>query len=188
VKLTVGVYGSASGEIPRQVRQKVREVGRAIAKRGYVLLTGACPGIPYEAVVGCKRAGGMTVGVSPALNLYEHTTRYQSPAAGFDVIVYTGDGLMGREVTAVRSCDVVIFAGGRSGTLGEFAIAYDEGKTIGVLTDTGGISDHIPEIVALVNKETDAVLVTDDRPTRLLSRLVRAHRERGPIEHIPTGA
>ena len=188
MKLTVGVYGSASGEIPRAVRKKAREVGRAIGKRGYVLLTGACPGIPYEAVVGCKRAGGITVGVSPALNLHEHTTRYKSPSAGFDVMIYSGDGLMGREVTAVRSCDIVIFAGGRSGTLGEFAIAYDEGKTIGVLTGTGGISDHIAEIVALVKKETGAVVVLDDRPVRLLRRAVRAHRERGPITHIPTGA
>ena len=188
MKLTVGVYGSAGGEIPREVREKARAVGRAIAKRGYVLLTGACPGIPYEAVIGCKRAGGMTVGVSPALNLYEHTTRYTSPAAQFDVIVYTGDGLMGREITAVRSCDAVIFAGGRSGTLGEFAIAYDEGKTIGVLTGTDGISDHIKQIVAMINKQTHAVLVFDDRPSRLLSRVARAHRERGPIEHIPLGA
>ena len=188
MKLTVGVYGSASGEISRDVREKVRELGRLIAKRGYYLLTGACPGIPYEAVIGCKQAGGMTVGVSPALNLFEHTTRYDSPAAKFDVIVYTGDGLMGREVTAVRSCDVVIFAGGRSGTLGEFAIAYDEGKTIGVLTGTGGIADHIDEILAMVKKDTGAVLVLDGDPSRLLTRVVRAHRERGPINYIPTGA
>ena len=37
-----------------------------------------------------------------------------------------GSGLMGREIENIRSCDVVIFAGGRSGTLGEFAIAFDE--------------------------------------------------------------
>ena len=187
-RMTLGVMGSAGGRLTAQVLEPVRRLGAAAARRGYVLITGACPGIPYEAVVGCKRAGGITVGVSPALNLHEHTTRYKSPSAGFDVMIYSGDGLMGREVTAVRSCDIVIFAGGRSGTLGEFAIAYDEGKTIGVLTGTGGISDHIAEIVALVKKETGAVVVLDDRPVRLLRRAVRAHRERGPITHIPTGA
>ncbi|MFZ5593982.1 MAG: hypothetical protein ACOY4D_06955 [Pseudomonadota bacterium] len=34
--------------------------------------------------------------------------------------------------------------GGRSGTLGEFAIAYDEGKLIGVLQGSGGITEKIP--------------------------------------------
>ena len=178
MKLTVGVYGSASGEIPRDVREKVRELGRLIAKRGYYLLTGACPGIPYEAVIGCKQAGGMTVGVSPALNLFEHTTRYDSPAAKFDVIVYTGDGLMGREVTAVRSCDVVIFAGGRSGTLGEFAIAYDEGKPIGVLEGSGGIAHVIPYLLKHIHKKTRSRVVFDRDPERLVERLLAAYRGR----------
>jgi hypothetical protein len=50
---------------------------------------------------------------------------------------------MGREIENIRSCDVIIFAGGRSGTLGEFAIAYDEAKVIGVLEGTGGITEHL---------------------------------------------
>ena len=35
---------------------------------------------------------------------------------------------MGREVVNIRSSDVVIIIGGRSCTLGEFSIAYDEGQ------------------------------------------------------------
>jgi predicted Rossmann-fold nucleotide-binding protein len=63
-------------------------------------------------------------------------------------------GLMGREVENIRSCDVVIFAGGRFGTLGEFSIAYDEAKVIGVLEGTGGISEHLKEIIGMMNKDT----------------------------------
>src|SRR4030065_628870 len=81
----------------------------------------------------------MTVGVPVALTLEEHGTKYHAPTRGYDAIIYTGSGLMGREIENIRSCDVVIFAGGRSGTLGEFAIAYDEAKVIGVLRSTGGI-------------------------------------------------
>jgi hypothetical protein len=73
------------------------------------------------------------VGISPALNLEEHVRKYNSLSRGYDAILYTGSGLMGREGENIRSCDVVIFAGGRSGTLGEFAIGYDEAKVIGVL-------------------------------------------------------
>src|SRR5438093_12370710 len=48
---------------------------------------------------------------------------------------------MGREITNIRSCDIVVIVGGRIGTLGEFAIAYDEGRLIGVLT---GRRNHRP--------------------------------------------
>ena len=48
--------------------------------------------------------------------------------------VITGSGLMGRDITNIRSCDMVVIAGGPTGTLGELAIAYDEGRLIGVLT------------------------------------------------------
>ncbi|MDP3061705.1 MAG: hypothetical protein Q8O40_00625, partial [Chloroflexota bacterium] len=43
--MTVGVMGSAGGQIAEEVCAKVRQLGREIAKRGYVLITGACPGI-----------------------------------------------------------------------------------------------------------------------------------------------
>ncbi|MDP3061995.1 MAG: hypothetical protein Q8O40_02095, partial [Chloroflexota bacterium] len=90
---------------------------------------------------------------------------------GYDAIIYTGSGLMGREIENIRSCDVVIFAGGRSGTLGEFAIAYDEGKVIGVLRSTGGITEHLETIVGFVQKETGARIVYDTEPVVLLDRL-----------------
>ena len=185
MKLAVGVYGAAGGRISRQARELCYQVGQEIARQGCLLLTGACPGLPYEAVKGCRAVGGLTVGVSPALNLTEHRRRYRSPYEKFDVLIYTGDGLMGREVTAVRSCDIVIIAGGRSGTLGEFAIAYDEAKTIGILLGTNGIAEHVSMIIEAIDKETGAIVLEDDSPARLLRRLIRAHRRR-PEEKVPT--
>ena len=93
---------------------------------------------------GAKDAGGLTVGISPGHNFAEHTIKYTSPSEGFDVLIYTGSGLMGREITGVRSCNIVVLTGGRSGTLGEFSIAYDEGKLIGVLEGTGGLPTISP--------------------------------------------
>jgi hypothetical protein len=75
---------------------------------------------------------------------------------------------MGRETENIHSSDLVIFVGGRSGTLGEFAIAYDEGKLIGVLRDSGGISNEFVNIAHLVEKNTGAVLIEDDDPERLV--------------------
>jgi uncharacterized protein (TIGR00725 family) len=129
-------------------------------------------------VRGAKSKGGFVVGISPALNIREHMEQYQSPTWGYDAIIYTGSGLMGREIENIRSCDVVVFAGGRSGTLGEFAIAYDEGKIIGVLEGTGGVSDHIDQIVSFVGKQTGAVIVEDRDPRGLLDLLEDTYNER----------
>src|SRR4030042_3120026 len=115
-RVSVGVMGSAGGKLEDKACQLGPRLGAAIAKRGDILITGACPGMPHEAVKGAKKEGGIVVGVSPALNLEEHVGKYHSPIRGYDAIIYTGSGLMGGEIENARSCDGVIFAGGRSGT------------------------------------------------------------------------
>lgn len=176
-RMAVGVMGSAGGDLSDDIRAKLRRLGEEIARRGYVLVTGACPGLPHEAAIGAKSKGGVVVGISPALNLGEHVVQYRSPSRGYDLIIYTGSGLMGREIENIRTCDVVVFAGGRSGTLGEFAIAYDESKVIGILSGTGGIADHIETIVGMVNKKTGAVIRKNPDPAALMNELERAYRE-----------
>ena len=175
--MTVGIMGAAGGVIAEEIRAKLRDLGRCIARRGLVLITGASPGMPHETVRGASEAGGIVIGISPALNLEEHVTKYLSPTRGYRAIIFTGSGLMGREIENIRSCDVVIFAGGRSGTLGEFSIAFDEGKIIGVLQGTGGISDHLSEIVRMIDKNTGAVVIYDSEPERLLSKLEDLYKE-----------
>lgn len=174
----MGVMGAAGGDIPQEVMERVFQLGKEIAKRGYVLITGACPGIPHEAVKGAKTEGGFVVGISPGLNLEEHVTKYHSPTWGYDAIIYTGSGLMGREIENIRSCDVVIFAGGRSGTLGEFAIAYDESKIIGVLEGSGGITDHLDKVVSYIQKKSGAKIVGSPYPAELLNKLEVLYEER----------
>jgi len=178
MKLAIGVMGSSGPPYSDGAWDKLVQVGRRIAERECVLITGACPGLPYAAVQGARERGGLVVGISPALSLQEHTHRYQSPTDGFDVIIYTGSGLMAREVENIRSSDIVVIAGGRSGTLGEFAIAYDEGRLLGVLTGTGGIADAVAELVRLSDKRTGAAVIYDDDPVRLVERLIDHYQKR----------
>ena len=174
-QLAIGVMGSASGTHEAEVLARCTALGKTIAERGCTLITGACPGLSYAAVEGAKAAGGLTVGVSPGLSREEHVVKYSSPVDGFDVLIYTGSGLMGREVENIRSSDIVVIAGGSSGTLGEFAIAFDEGRLIGVLTGTGGVAGHIPDLVELFNKPTGAHVLYDHDPVRLIDRLIDYH-------------
>jgi len=176
MKLTIGVMGSSGGTLSKEVERKAYLLGEAIAERDAILITGGCPGLPYEAVRGAKAKGGLVVGISPGLSIDEHRGKYASPVEGFDVLIYTGSGLMGREITNIRSCDIVVIAGGRTGTLGELAIAYDEGRLIGILTGTGGITEIVAEILRVSGKETGACVLYDDDPVKLVDRLIHYYR------------
>jgi len=178
IKRKIGVVGSAGGELPQHALEKSRELGREIARRGCIIVTGACPGLPHAAVQGATEEGAIAIGISPALCLDEHRERYSSPYEEYDALIFTGSGLMGREVEVVRTADIVITVGGRSGTLGEFAIAYDDGNVIGVLLGTGGISDKLHEIVGHIRKETGAEIFYAEDPHDLLDQTLECHDRR----------
>ncbi len=177
MKTQIGVMGSAGGAITDEQLELARRLGRRIAERDATIVTGACPGLPHAAVIGATEAGGASLGVSPALSREEHVNVYGSPLQPYTTMVFTGSGLMGRETHNIHSSDFVLFVGGRSGTLGEFCIAYDEGKLIGVLTDSGGISNEFVRISQLVHKETGSIIVADSNPEALVDRCFDLYRK-----------
>ncbi len=179
-RIKIGVMGSAGGVLEDNIAEKCIELGRAIADAGCAILTGGCPGLPHFAIQGCKERGGLTIGVSPAMSLHEHVYRYGSPTDFIDVMIYTGAGLMGREVIGVRSCDIVLIVGGRSGTLGEFAIAYDEGRPIGVLLGTGGVADPIEDSLEVIHKPTGSRVTMNTDPRELVEECVRLFKQSPP--------
>jgi len=178
MKIRVGVMGSAGGRMSAKVKAKARALGEALGRHGCLVVTGGCPGLPEEATAGAKAAGAMTLGISPAVDLEEHVKRFGSPVNDLDALIFTGAGLMGREVTAVRTCDIIIIIGGRSGTLGEFAIAYDEGKVIGVLEGSGGVADVVRSLMRTIKKQTCSKVLFDRDPERLVERLLTLYEKR----------
>lgn len=172
VQIRFGVMGSAGGDSEPRVQDVCRRLGRAISRHGCCLLTGACPGLPQDAVLGAKDVGGHVIGISPAATLREHIDVFESPYIEYDILIFTGLGLMGRELINIRSSDIVVVVGGRSGTLGEFAIAYEEGKLIGVLSDTGGVTATLPELEKAMTKTTGAEVLYDSNPEQLVDRLI----------------
>ena len=170
--------GSASGPqiADKNARAQALELGREIGKRGYIFINGACPGLPHDALLGAKEADGFTLGISPAFSEFEHVNEYQSPHDN-DMIIYTGQGFMERDIINIRSSDAIVIISGGIGTLNEFTIAYDEGRPIGILTNTGGISDHIPHVVEeLCKRKIPPNMVFDDDPKKLMDKLEVAVR------------
>ncbi|MGH8163319.1 MAG: hypothetical protein ACREP1_03180 [Rhodanobacteraceae bacterium] len=176
MQIQIGVMGSAGGAISEDQLDLARRLGRRIAEQRCTIVTGACPGLPHAAVLGAAEADGISLGISPALSQEEHVNVYGSPLEPYTSMVFTGSGLMGRETHNIHSSDFVLFAGGRSGTLGEFCIAYDEGKLIGILTDSGGISNEFERIARLVHKDTGATLLADRDPQALVDRALQTYR------------
>jgi uncharacterized protein (TIGR00725 family) len=178
MKVKVGVMGSAGEASPDGVgevlRAKALALGRAIAARGCVTLTGGTTGLPHAAGAAAHAAGGLHVGISPASDAREHVERYGLPLAGTDVLVYTGFGLKGRNVVLVRSCDVVLVFRGGTGTLNELTIAHDEGRVVGCLKGTGGVADEAERLLDVLPKRSSAVVIFDEDPGRLLERCLEA--------------
>ena len=174
-QIRIGVMGSANGQAEPTVVELCRRLGRAVAESGCCLLTGACPGLPHTAVLGAKEVNGHVVGISPAATLKEHVEVLGSPYQEYDVLIFTGLGLMGRELINIRSSDIVIVVGGRSGTLGEFAIAYEEGKLIGILTGTGGITATLPALETSIGKSTGSEVIYDADPQYLIKRVLERY-------------
>lgn len=172
MKIKIGVMGSAE-DLPDTV-EKAEELGRAIAARDAIVLTGATTGLVYVTGKAARDGGATHIGISPAHNAQEHVEKYALPLDACEAIIYTGFGLKGRNVVLVRSCDVVIFIAGSIGSLNEFTIAYDEGKVIGCLTGTGGVADEIKRLTNVFTKQTQSQLFYDEDPVRLIENCLPA--------------
>lgn len=177
MKYKICVSGSAANNCGPGAFKKSWEVGRAIAKNGAVLVTGATIGIPEWATRGAKSVNGFSIGLSPAGSLREHVRKYHLPISNMDMIIYTGFDYSGRNLLLTRSSDAVIEICGRVGTLNEFSIAFEDKKPVGVLLGTGGASEEIPHILKVAKRGHKNVIYDTD-PERLVRKVLKAVRDR----------
>ncbi len=172
LKYKICISGSAETEhCPPGTVEKALEIGKIIAERGMVLVTGATTGIPYWAARGAKEAGGIVIGLSPAVSKVAHVKTYRLPIDYHDLIVYTGFDYSGRNLLLTRASDAVITLYGRIGTLNEFTIAFEDRKPQGVLLGTGGTSDELPRILEIAHRGNGKV-VFDSDPKTLVDKVV----------------
>lgn len=150
-----------------------KEIGKEIARRGCVLVTGATTGVPYFCAEGCKEAGGFNVGFSPATSESAHVKTYRLPVEPFDVMIYTGSDYVGRDIIMTKSADAVIIICGRIGTLHEFSTAFECRKIIGVLENSGGTADKI-RMVAKGPYRVAKKIIYDKDPKTLVEKVIMA--------------
>lgn len=171
-RYSICVSGAHSGETVRDSSELAERLGEAIAKAGHTLTTGATVGLPYHAAYGAKKAGGISIGFSPAASLREHLRKYRLPYDCFDFVNFTGLHYVGRDLYLVQSSDAVITIGGGFGTLHEFTSALEAGKPCGVLTGSGGTADMIPTLMKTLEPPDGDLVIYDEDPERLVQRVI----------------
>ena len=181
-KPVFGIMGSAADDattLPPKVMGQLRRLGTLVGRRG-ALLTGACPGMPLEVAKAAKGAGGFVVGISPAGSPYDHVHLFKNPTRHLDVLQLAntggGMGFVAREKLNVQNADIIFFAGGRAGTLGELAYAMQERKVIAILEDSTGVSAAAKEQILPYLGAGNAIIVSDANPDRLMRKALTAHR------------
>jgi uncharacterized protein (TIGR00725 family) len=105
--------------------QRAEEVGRLLARRGAIVVTGGLGEVMAAAARGAKSGGGTTIGILPG------ETR-TGANVWTDYVVVTGIG-HARNLAVVASGDAVIAVGGSHGTLAEIGFALTLGRRVVVL-------------------------------------------------------
>jgi uncharacterized protein (TIGR00725 family) len=98
------------------------EVGRRIAERGAILVTGGQDGVMEAASRGAAQAGGMVIGILPDLDR-------STANAHVTHAIPTGVG-QARNLAVAATGEVVIAVGGAFGTLSEIGHARSLGTTV----------------------------------------------------------
>jgi uncharacterized protein (TIGR00725 family) len=172
------VSGAAKGRSVEEGKQLAMDAGKAIARHGHSLMSGATIGLPNYAAEAYKAAGGgMSVGISPAASKIEHVIKYRLPTEAYDTILYTGLHYVGRDSLLINSSDAVISIGGRLGTLHEFTIAMETDTPIAFLEGSGGISTEIMDILHAAGEQRSKNVLFGTDPDELVKKLTKMLNE-----------
>jgi uncharacterized protein (TIGR00725 family) len=116
----VAVIG-ASRPTPDDVSD-AEAVGRGLAERGAIVVTGGRGGVMEAASRGAASAGGVVVGLLPGLDRHDANQ-------WVGVAIPTGLGEL-RNGLVARAADAVVAIGGSYGTLSEIALALQSGTPV----------------------------------------------------------
>lgn len=169
---SICVSGAASGDTVGPSHHLAERLGKAIADSGHILTTGATVGLPFYAARAAYKAGGMSIGFSPASSLREHAHKYRLPIGMFNYINFTGLHYVGRDVYLVQSSDAIITVGGRFGSLHEFTTALESNMPCGFLVGSGGTADIIPELMEKLEPVHKKLVIFDESPEKLVQKVI----------------
>ncbi|NJE08439.1 TIGR00725 family protein [Thermococcus sp. M39] len=134
--IQIAIAGSSDEKPLEKAERKAREFARELGKYKdeVILLTGGRSGIMKIVSEEFRKAGGIVVGILPE----------RQEGNEFNTIrIKTGMDFAERSAVMINSADVLVVLGGGIGTMVEALMAYDYGKPLIILTDTGYASDRL---------------------------------------------
>jgi len=179
---TIGIIGRGvqhpNDPVDPGTMEAARDVGRLVAERNGVIVSGGLGGVMEAAAQGAKEGGGLTIGFLPSMD--------RATANSFlDVVLPTGLGRARNLITA-RGCDAIIMIGGGCGTLNELTISYAEARPVVILRGSGGWADRIEAVLYdgryLDDRKTTPIDFADTPAEAVEKAFVRAQQRNGPAQ------
>ncbi len=171
--MKVAIISSANPKVPESLIPVLQDVISSLHKiKDIEILTGGCLGIPGVIVEKAQKIGIKTIAYSPDKNGNNHNKRLDNQTLDFFSEVKHYKGFTMRSLAMIKDADRVLLLNGRIGTLSEFTIALEEGKRVGVITNTGGIADHASYILQIANKEFPNLVFFSDNPKKVIDWLM----------------
>lgn len=126
MKNIIGVIGPNADACTKELYEFGEELGYELGKSGWIIVCGGMGGFMEAVCKGAKKASSpfpfQTIGILP-------TDTKQSANPYVDIAIPTGMGIA-RNILIIRTADLLIAAGGGSGTLSELAFAWQLGKPV----------------------------------------------------------
>ncbi|MDI6808649.1 MAG: TIGR00725 family protein [Candidatus Eisenbacteria bacterium] len=147
-KTAIGVIGTSSPS--REEWEAAYEVGKQVALKGGIVITGGLGGVMEAASKGAKESGGTTVGILPG--------GHASDANPYVDVVIITELAEARNLIIVKSSDALVAVGGGYGTLSEIAFGLKLGiPVVGIQTWELSKAGDRDESIARVETPTQAV-------------------------------
>ncbi|MCR4428511.1 MAG: TIGR00725 family protein [Caldiserica bacterium] len=116
----VGVIGERDAS--RENYLLAFSLGKALAKKGLLVISGGLGGVMEAVSRGAKEEGGFTVGILPGDDPHE-----ANPWVDLPIVTGMGEA---RNLIIVKTSEVLVSVGGEFGTLSEMAFALKMGKPV----------------------------------------------------------
>ncbi|HLD80781.1 MAG TPA: hypothetical protein VJA40_02155 [archaeon] len=138
------VFGSSASDYAKEQEQLAVELARALVDSDVKILTGGGRGLPGVVAKTVHLMGGHAVAYSPKGTPEGFDGMHDSLERDYFKQVVWLEGFAVRSLKMIQDCDAAIVINGRMGTLSEYALAFEEGVHLGVLTGSGGAADVLP--------------------------------------------